>query len=53
MSLQQQKPWQLQEIEENFSEWSEMGYSLSSYLFELLKKERDENDYLRRRIGRE
>lgn len=49
--IQQTQSQQLQEIEENFSEWSEMGYSFSGYLFELLKKERSENEYLRRRIS--
>jgi len=38
-------------LEENFSEWSEMGYSLSNYLFQLLKLEREKNEYLERRLS--
>lgn len=50
MNSPQLKKCELEIIEENFSEWSEMGYSLSSYLYELLQKERAENEYLKRRL---
>ncbi len=51
MSLPRLREDDLKELEEKFSEWSEMGYSLSLFLYELLKKERMENEYLRRRLN--
>lgn len=41
----------LNNLEEKFSEWSDMGYSLSTYLYELLKIERERNQYLERRLN--